>query len=78
MEVQAANRLRKNISWLSEVYRKESIVWLPDYFVSTMGLDKKSILKYVRWQQTQDLSQAKFELFLSAMGKPMGVSTEKI
>jgi len=33
------------------------------YFISNLDLDEKSILKYVRWQQTQDLDQAKFELF---------------
>jgi len=31
--------------------------------IQGIGLDEKSILKYVRWQKTQDLGQAKLELF---------------
>jgi len=63
IKAQTASRLRKKLSWLSKVYWKENIVWSPGYFVSTIGLDEKSILKYVRWQKTQDLGQAKLELF---------------
>ena len=62
IKAQTASRLRKKFSWLSKVYWKENIVWSPGYFVSTIGLDEKSILKYVRWQKTQDLGQAKLEL----------------
>ena len=57
-----ASRLRKKFSWLSKVYWKENIVWLPGYFVSTVGIDEKKILKYVKWQESQDLGQAKLEL----------------
>ena len=60
---QTASKLRKKFSWLSQVYWKENIVWSPGYFVSTIGLDEKSIIEYVKWQQTQDLGQAKLELF---------------
>ena len=57
-----ASRLRKKFSWLSKVYWKENIVWSPGYFVSTVGIDEKKILKYVKWQESQDLGQAKLEL----------------
>jgi putative transposase len=63
MKAQTATELRKKFSWLSKVYWKENIVWSPGYFVSTIGLDEKSILEYIKWQQTQDLGQAKLELF---------------
>jgi len=63
IKAQTASHLRKKFSWLSKVYWKENIVWSPGYFVSTIGLDEKSILEYVRWQKTQDLGQAKLELF---------------
>jgi len=63
MKAQTTSGLRKKFSWLSKVYWKENIVWSPGYFVSTIDLDEKSILKYVRWQKTQDLGQAKLELF---------------
>jgi putative transposase len=62
IKAQTASRLRKKVSWLSKVYWKENIVWSPGYFVSTIGLDEKSILEYVKFQQTQDLGQAKLEL----------------
>ena len=56
------SRLRRKFSWLSKVYWKENIVWSPGYFVSTVGIDEKKILKYVKWQESQDLGQAKLEL----------------
>jgi len=60
---QTASKLRKKFSWQSKVYWEENIVWSPGYFISTIGLDEKSILEYVKFQQTQDLGQAKLELF---------------
>jgi putative transposase len=58
-----ANLLRKKFEWLSRVYWKENVVWSPGYFVSTVGMDEKAILAYVRWQERQDLGQAQLELF---------------
>ena len=63
IKAQSASRLRKKFSWLSNVYRKENIVWSPGYFVSTVGIDEKSIIKYLQFQQSQDLGQAKLEWF---------------
>jgi len=62
IKYQTASHLRKKFSWLSMAYWKENIVWSPGYFVTTIGLDEKSILEYVKWQKTQDLGQAKLEL----------------
>ena len=56
-----ASRLRKKFTWLENVYWKENIVWSPGYFVSTIGLDEKTILDYVKWQGIQDSGQAKLE-----------------
>ena len=53
--------------WLDKVYRKENAFWSPGYFVSTVGIDEDKILKYISWQQTQDLGQAKLEFFKSTM-----------
>jgi len=63
IKCQTAGKLRKKFSWLSKVYWKENIVWSPGYFISTISLDEKSILEYVKLQKTQDLGQAKLELF---------------
>jgi putative transposase len=58
----SAGRLRKKFAWLENVYWKENIVWSPGYFVSTVGLNEQSIIKYVRWQAEQDSGQAKLVL----------------
>jgi putative transposase len=56
-----ASRLRKKFSWLGKVYWRENVVWSSGYFVTTIGIDEDKILKYIAWQQTQDLGQAKLE-----------------
>ena len=58
-----ASRLREKSKWFGKVYWKERVVWSPGYFVSTIGLDEKQILAYVKWQAHQDSGQAKLELF---------------
>ncbi len=63
MKGMTASLLRTKFSWLAKVYWKENIVWSPGYFVSTAGIGEKEILKYVKWQQSQDSGQAKLELF---------------
>ena len=59
LKAQSASNLRKKFTWLSKVYWKENIVWSPGYFVSTVGIDEVSIIKYVQFQKSQDLGQAK-------------------
>ena len=58
-----SSKLRKKFSWLKKVYWKENIVWSPGYFVSTVGVDEEKIIKYIRWQASQDSGQAKLEFF---------------
>ena len=58
----SASMLRKKFAWLGKVYWKERIVWSPGYFVSTIGLNEKQIMRYVRWQGHQDSGQAKLDL----------------
>ena len=59
LKAQSASNLRKKFTWLSKVYWKENIVWSPGYFVSTVGIDEESIIKYVQFQKSQDLRQVK-------------------
>ena len=54
-----AKRLREKMDWLKKVYWKEGVVWSPGYFVSTIGLNEKMIIEYVKWQERQDSGQAK-------------------
>jgi putative transposase len=46
-----ASKLRERSRWLRKRYWEENIVWSPRYFVSTVGIDKDEIRRYVRWQQ---------------------------
>ena len=57
-----ASRLRRRFTWLSKRYQRESVVWSPGYFVSTVGVDEDKIMRYVKWQEYQDSGQAKLEL----------------
>ena len=57
-----ARRLRIKFEWLKKVYWKEGVVWSPGYFVSTIGVERERILKYVEYQGRQDSGQAKLEL----------------
>jgi len=57
-----AGKIRRKFEWLKKVYwKREDVVWSPGYFVSTIGLDEKSILAYVKWQGRQDSGQTEFE-----------------
>lgn len=58
-----AMELLRKFSWLKKVYWKEDVVWSPGYFVSTVGIDEKTIMAYVKWQGRQDSGQAQLELF---------------
>jgi len=58
----SASILRKKFAWLGKVYWKENIVWSPGYFVSTIGINEKQIMRYVKWQDHQDSGQAKLDL----------------
>ena len=57
-----ASKIRKKFAWLDRVYWKETVLWSPGYYVSTVGLDEEQITKYVKWQGQQDSGQAKLEL----------------
>jgi putative transposase len=62
LKSQSSSELRKHFSWLSKVYWKENIMWSPGYFVSSVGLDEKTIKNYVEHQGHQDSGQLRMEL----------------
>ena len=59
---QLSSRIRKFFPWLTKVYWEENIVWSPGYFVSSVGLDEKTIRNYVELQGQQDSGQLRQEL----------------
>ena len=63
MKSQTSGILRKRFSWLKKVYHREGVLWSSGFFASTVGLDEKEALEYVKWQGRQDSGQAKLEFF---------------
>ncbi|MDD5288475.1 MAG: IS200/IS605 family transposase [Dehalococcoidales bacterium] len=57
-----SSALRKKFGWMKLRYSRENVVWSPGYFVSTIGVERERILKYVEYQQRQDSGQAKLEI----------------
>jgi len=62
MKQRTSSELRKKFGWLGRRYWKENGVWSPGYFVSTIGVERERILKYIEHQERQDSGQAKLEL----------------
>lgn len=50
LKSQSASALRKKFAWLSRVYWKENLVWSSGFFVSSVGVDEKTIRSYVEYQ----------------------------
>ena len=62
MKSQLSSRMRKFFPWLGKIYWNENIVWSPGYFVSSVGIDEKTIQNYVELQGHQDSGQLRQEL----------------
>ena len=62
MKSQSSSELRKAFPWLSKVYWNENIVWSTGYFVSSIGVDEETIMRYVEHQGRQDSGQLRMEL----------------
>ena len=62
MKGMTASQIRKKFPWLKKLYWKENVVWSTGYFVTTIGVDEDKVMKYIRWQESQDSGQAKLEL----------------
>jgi putative transposase len=57
-----SSQLRKKFKWMGLRYSRENIVWSPGYFVSTVGIEREKIIRYVEYQGRQDSGQAKLEM----------------
>jgi len=51
--------LWEKFDFLKSRYYGRGGIWSAGYFVSTVGLDEKTIRRYVRYQEKEDLGQAK-------------------
>jgi len=54
--------LWEKFAFIRERYYGRGGMWSAGYFVSTVGLDEQTILQYVRYQEREDLGQAKLAL----------------
>ena len=59
---QSSHHLRKTFAWLGKVYWKDTVVWSPGYFVSSVGIDANAIRGDVEYQGQQDSDQRRMEL----------------
>lgn len=62
LKSQSASGMRRKFQWLEKVYWGERIVWSTGYFVSSVGIDEKTIRNYVEFQGNQDSGQLRMEL----------------
>jgi len=62
LKSQSSSRMRKKFEGLSKVYWKENVMWSPGYFVSSVGIDEKTIKNYVAHQGREDSGQLRKEL----------------
>jgi len=62
LKANTGKALKKKFEFLKETYYGRGGIWSVGYFVSTVGLDENVIRKYVRYQEEEDLGQAKLAL----------------
>jgi putative transposase len=57
-----ARGMKKKFGFLKDVYWGTDAIWSEGYFVSTVGVDKRVVEKYIVMQGKEDAGQAKLEL----------------
>jgi putative transposase len=62
LKSQSSKRLEAKFPFLKKVYWGRSGMWSRGYCVSTVGLNEKQILNYVRYQETEDRGQLQLDL----------------
>ncbi len=62
MKQNTGKALRDKFEYLRKRYYGKGGIWSAGYFVSTVGLDEETIRRYVRYQEQEDLGQAKLAL----------------
>ena len=62
IKANTARALKKKFEYLKRVYWGTNAIWSEGYFVSTVGINEKTIKNYIQKQQKEDFGQAKLEL----------------
>ena len=62
LKANTARALKEQCPFLQARYRGAGGIWSVGYFVSTVGVDEERIKRHVRYQEKEDLGQAKLAL----------------
>ncbi len=57
-----ANELKQKFPFLKQVYWGTDAIWTNGYFVSTVGINDKIIIAYIKNQEKKDTEQTLFEI----------------
>jgi putative transposase len=58
---QSASLMRQKFEWIKKVFGAENVFGSPGYFVSSVGINRDTILRYVEYQGRQDSGQLRME-----------------
>jgi len=62
IKANTATALKKKFDYLGRTYWGTNAIWSEGYFVSTVGINEKTIQDYIQRQGEEDFGQAKLEL----------------
>ena len=62
MKATTSSIFRERYRLFKKIYREKDIMWSTGYFVSTVGIDEKTIQRYIKYQEDLDSGQIKFDL----------------
>lgn len=62
LKTNTSRMMVKRIPFIRKVYRGEMAFWPIGYFVSTVGVNERTVLAYIENQGREDSGQATFEL----------------
>ena len=62
IKANTSRALRDKFDYLKKLYWGTNAIWSEGYFVSTVGVNEKTIKNYIKQQGSEDLGQAKLEL----------------
>lgn len=62
LKANTGSALKEKFDFLKQTYYKTGGIWSVGYYVSTVGLDETIIRNYVRYQEKEDLGQARLAM----------------
>ena len=62
LKANTGTALKEKFDFLKQTYYKTGGIWSVGYYVSTVGLDEMVIRNYIRYQEKEDLGQARLAM----------------